>query len=146
MVENSALIQWRERVVGRGETSVRKQVGNIIGDLSKGKGEKELFGFEVGQLEHEIELRGDGAQERAGIVLSWGEGKVLEAFLRGEARSPIEGLKLVSVQNLQSFLAWRFRSLIHATSSVSPRHLDPQIVSEGRESETLVQYVSKYGA
>ena len=57
---------------------MREQVGNIIGDLSKGKGEKELFGFEVGQLEHEIELRGDGAQERAGIVLRWCEGKVLE--------------------------------------------------------------------
>ena len=56
MVENGALIQRRERVVGRGETGVREQVGKIIGDLGKGKGEKELFGFEVGQLEHEIEL------------------------------------------------------------------------------------------
>jgi hypothetical protein len=46
----------RARVVGRGETGVREQVGNIIGDLGKGKGEKELFGFEVGPLEHEIEL------------------------------------------------------------------------------------------
>jgi len=33
-------------------------------------------------------------------VLRWCEGKVLEAFLRGEARSCIEGLKLISVQNL----------------------------------------------
>jgi len=28
------------------------------------------------------------------------KGKVLEAFLTGEVRSPIEGLKFVSVQNL----------------------------------------------
>ncbi len=100
MVENGTLVQRREGKLGRGKISVREQVVNIIGDLGKGKGEKELFGFEVGQLEHEIKVRRDGVQERAGIVLGRCEGKVLEAFLRGEARSRIEGLNLVGIQNL----------------------------------------------
>jgi len=86
--------------VGRGKPILREQLVEIVNHLGKGKGEKELFGFEVGQLEHEIELGREGAQAGAGIALRLGQGKILEAVIRGEVRSPVEGLNLRIVQDL----------------------------------------------
>jgi hypothetical protein len=75
-------------------------VMEVVGDVSKGKSEKELFGLEVGELQHEIELGREGAQAGAGIALRLGQGKELEAIVWGELWSAIEGLNLRIIQNL----------------------------------------------
>src|SRR4051812_48220410 len=65
------------------------------------------------QTASEIELGGDGAQGGAGIALGLGQDEGLGSFVGGKLRSPIQGLKLIIIQNLESFLVWPFRSLAH---------------------------------
>ncbi len=82
-----------------------KQVGDILDHVVKGKGEEHLFGFEIAQLKEKIELNREVYKGCKKVFLRLGQGKHGSAIVSGKARSAVESLDFLIVENMQS-LRW----------------------------------------
>jgi hypothetical protein len=78
------------------------QVADIVGNVSKCKREKQLFGFEIAQLEEKIDLDVEEAEALEDLLFWPCERKVQFALLRREAGPPIEGVNFLLREDLEA--------------------------------------------
>jgi hypothetical protein len=82
----------------------------------KSKGEEQLFGFEIAQLKEKIQLNREiwkGCEE---VFLRLSQCKHVSAIISGKARSAIEGLDFLIVENMQSLRWWSDIQTGHTSS------------------------------
>jgi hypothetical protein len=60
-------------------------VGHIVRHFVKGEGEKELFGFEIAQLEDEIDLHMEAPERDKQVVFRLGKRKIVHAIIIAKA-------------------------------------------------------------
>src|SRR5260370_16295704 len=106
----------------------------MLEHVVKGKGEEQLFGFEIAQLQEKIQLNRDlckGCQE---VFLRLGQGKHVGAILSTQARSAVEGLNFLIVENMQSLRWWRYIWTGHISSFTNPHALKKALSHDLRHS------------
>jgi len=75
-------------------------VGNILRDISKRKGEEELFGLKVAELEDAIELNRCAFKGGDELLLRCREHKIERTFILGEAGPVVEGSNFLIREDL----------------------------------------------
>jgi hypothetical protein len=109
-IEHPQFWQWR-----LGKIPL-KQVGDILVHVVKGKGEEQLFGFEIAQLKEKIQLNREVCKGCEEVFLWLGQGKHVRAIVPAQAGSAVESLDFLIVENMQSLWWWGDIRIGHTSS------------------------------
>jgi hypothetical protein len=142
LFEDRSFIEQAEGSMALSREIAGEEVGHIVGNVGKGKGEKELFGLEVPQLENEVKLHWEQPEALKDLLFWDGERKVEFTILNGEGGAAVERVNFLLGENLEA-LGGEERFLIgHGSPDRESGNLSQKVYLVSHSARR----VSNYGA